>query len=414
MSIKISMSVMLASSLVLSYIVKAHAAEPLKQDMQPPSINVSKTEQISVISVIASKTLREIANARTFIAQNQPDKALSALNHANDYLQLAPTVSPESQIKNQVWIAKKHLEREPGKNAKTDLVPALMAFNETQMTPALSQAKDAISNACDALDKGNNTLALRHLNKADQLLVVKTFDNPLAQTSQSVQSAQQYLQQKNLKEADAVLMKAENSLAYIPLIEEPPATTASRNVKDAIKEAAEANYKAAQVSLSNAQQWLRRSAQTSDLKLREASQGISQDLESLKQNLKTSASGVQDKFNVINPRLEILAEYEREHWALMLRKLPDEEKQSREKLLQARYQLALAQITTTGTKTEELLNNTIEALQTAVLKAPALDKPQIEAIEKQVTLIKQGLQSKEPLEESYGQVLEKLDRVIER
>lgn len=145
----------------------------------------------ATISSTAVKALRHIADARGALLGDKPDseKAGAQLGQAEKLLDIIQAALPTSEIKDRIWVAKKHLEYEDTREVLPDLVPIYASLEELVDFVPSARARTHLDKAKQALEKGDKPEAVEQLQAADDAMLYMEADLPLSSTRHLVEQA---------------------------------------------------------------------------------------------------------------------------------------------------------------------------------------------------------------------------------
>lgn len=201
----------------------------------------------SAISSAGSKVLRHIAQARADIYANDVESAKTELGKTEKLLSIIQTSLPTSEIKDRIWVAKKHLEYEDTQQVIPDLIPIYTSLDELVDFMPIDSAKDRLDQAKQHLQSGDKEQAKKSLEETDAALHYTEIDLPLATTRQLVAQADAYLNENKLDAAEKSLKAAEDGVVFLTLGIEQPLFTAKNLLWQAT-----AHYKAGDKSMAKA------------------------------------------------------------------------------------------------------------------------------------------------------------------
>jgi hypothetical protein len=190
-----------------------------------PEKTISPQEE-SVISSAGAKVLRHIAQARADIHNKDIEGAKTALGQAEKLLDIIQASVPTTKIKDQIWVAKKHLEYEDTQEVLPDLIPIYTSLDELVDTMPVEAAKKHLDQAKEQLKSGDNGKASKALEATAAALQYTEIDLPLGTTQKLVSLAKTDLDKGNTEDAANTLKSAEDNVVFLSAAIEQPLFTA--------------------------------------------------------------------------------------------------------------------------------------------------------------------------------------------
>jgi len=219
------------------------------------SVNPEKTispQEEAVISSAGAKVLRHIAQARADIHNKDIEGAKSALGQADKLLDIIQASVPTTKIKDQIWVAKKHLEYEDTQEVLPDLIPIYASLDELVNTMPVDAAKKNLDQAKEQLKSGDNGKAGKALEATAAALQYTEVDLPLGTTRQLVSRAKTALDKGNTEDAAKALKSAEDNVVFLSAAIEQPLFTAKALIWQTVLDLDSANMDLAKADLKGA------------------------------------------------------------------------------------------------------------------------------------------------------------------
>jgi hypothetical protein len=208
--------------------------------------------------------LRHIAQARADLRNKDADAAKTQLDKAETLFKIIEASMPVNQVKDRIWVAKKHLEYEDSQEVMPDLVPIYSSLDELVDFMPVEQAKQHMDKAKEHLKHNNKQKAIEELDATDAALVYTEVDLPLKLTRQRVASAKADITKGKLDQAEKTLKSAEESVSVISVDVEEPLTVAKSSLWSAIRNYSAQAYDKTKADLEKAIQYLQTAAQSAD------------------------------------------------------------------------------------------------------------------------------------------------------
>jgi hypothetical protein len=216
-----------------------------------PGKTINPQEE-AVISSAGAKVLRHIAQARADIQNKDIEGARTALGQAEKLLDIIQSSVPTTKIKDQIWVAKKHLEYEDTREVLPDLIPIYASLDELVNTMPVEAAKKHLDQAKEQLKAGDNGKARKALEATAAALQYTEIDLPLGTTRQLVSRAETALDKGNTEDAANALKSAEDNVVFLSAAIEQPLFTAKALLWQTVLDLEAANTDLAKADLKGA------------------------------------------------------------------------------------------------------------------------------------------------------------------
>jgi hypothetical protein len=242
------LSPMMLSAPVSAAVDQKSAATIQEKVTVKPDKTINPQEE-SVISSAGAKVLRHIAEARADIHNEDIEGAKTALGQAEKLLDIIQASVPTTKIKDQIWVAKKHLEYEDTQEVLPDLIPIYASMDELVDTMPVEVAKKRLDQAKEQLKSGDNVKASKALEATAAALQYTEIDLPLGTTQQLVSRAKTALDKGNTANA---LKSAEDNVVFLSAAIEQPLFTAKALLWQTVLDLEAANADLAKADLKGA------------------------------------------------------------------------------------------------------------------------------------------------------------------
>ncbi|MCB1735900.1 MAG: YfdX family protein [Gammaproteobacteria bacterium] len=275
----------------------ARAESVIKEEVNVTAPQRVSAQDEATISASAVKALRHIAAARGELNGDNPDaeKAKAELAQADKLLDIIRAALPTAQIKDRIWVAKKHLEYEDTQAVLPDLIPIYASLDELVDYVPTSQAKQHLDDAKQAMKDGDKAQARENLDATDDALLYVEADLPLHATQTLVDQARADLSKGDTKAADTVLTAAEDNVVLVSFRFDSPLTLAKAALWRANQEylAGESDY--AKADLNDAVKQLEQAAKSGDDITRKAATDLVPEVRELHDAIADTGTGTADE-----------------------------------------------------------------------------------------------------------------------
>lgn len=188
------------------------ATEAVKEVIDVTPIRTDTRAQAEMISTMAVRSLRYIADARGALKAQAYSDASNDLVQSRSLLKMIEHNLPSIRIQDNISIAKKHLDYETAANVEPDLVPIYADIALISDVPTRSMLGRAVDKVKALLKKGNKEGAKDQLKQLEQIFVYSEVSLPVNETEKMVSAAQDKLAKKDYKGANEDLARAEGGL----------------------------------------------------------------------------------------------------------------------------------------------------------------------------------------------------------
>ncbi len=316
-----------------------------KEALVHEQVNANPLSRISpkeegILSSAAAKVLRHIAQARSAIHKKEMETAKSELQQAETLLNIIEAALPTTEVKDRIWIAKKHLEYKDSEEVVPDLIPIYSSLDELVDFMPVKEAQEHLNKAKGHLEKGEKGKAKEALEATDEALVYTEIDLPLAGTRHLVSQALADLTKGDSQGAEKALQGAEKNVVFLSVGVDEPMVSAQSLIWAASQHYASGDKKLARSEVQQAITFLE-AAQKSPDKLTRAEAG---DLLNEAKALEAKMEGGSDLTNDLQHlwhRGRALADRSVEYMSTGWAKLRSHSALKSD-LIEAKYQLSLA------------------------------------------------------------------------
>ena len=407
---KIFIVIILMSMLLIPYYSQAKE----KEDRMLPEITLIGGDPLSSVSGI----LRNIAEARSDLHEDNLSGAKEAVSQAYTDIRFIRTFSPVAQVKNYIWIAKKHLSYEDSESLMKDLIVIHTALSALDKTHYVENVNEYIDKAMKSLEKKDKEAARVELEMANKALGYSGSDLPLLMSEEYIGSAREYLRRNEPQKADQVLKNAEQELQFVVIDLYAPLPQARKSLWISSKHYAEGEYAAAKKDLERAGDYLNKALRSGDAKTGEDAKSLLKDLDVLKNKMEKGEKMDKAAIEGLWERTKALAERDAEYMTVILKKV-EKIDQVKKDLIDARMHILYAE--TYNLTTREYRKATMEIekaeanIKNAMSGADEAVKKQLSAIDNEIQDLKAGVNKKSSaLRMHYRDVEEQLYRLIHK
>ena len=350
----------------------------------------------AVISSAASKVLRHIAEARGQLQGEKPDTqhAQQELDQSEKLLDIIQSALPTTQVKDRIWVAKKHLEYEDSREVLPDLIPIYASLDELVDYMPTGKAKEHLDKAKQALQKGEKTKADEHLQAVDDALLYLEADLPLSATRHLVAQAKADLTKGDSQAADQALMAAENNVVFVSVSIESPLTQAKAALWRARQDNSMGEREYAKADLNEAVNYLEQAAKNEDQIVRKAAVGLVSEVRDVHELLEEGDKSVDARLENSWQRVKALSERSAETISTGWQRLRAEGAGKKD-LIEAKLQLAYARIDHLNAKDDDAAKVDLAAargyLDVAAKQASAAMKTKVEKVAAELAKLDEAL-----------------------
>lgn len=323
----------------------AYAGRAIQEDVTVSPLRQITPQDEATISSTAVKALRHIADARGALLGDKPDseKAGAQLGQAEKLLDIIQAALPTSEIKDRIWVAKKHLEYEDTREVLPDLVPIYASLEELVDFVPSARARTHLDKAKQALEKGDKPEAVEQLQAADDAMLYMEADLPLSSTRHLVEQATAALSKGDTQAADQALKAAEDNVVFVSVSFQAPLTQAKAALYRAMQEYELGDKDLTKADLSAAVKYLERAAQSADKVTREAAADLVSQVRDMHGLIDSGDKGVTARLESAWQRVKAVSERSVEYLSTGWQRLRAEGAGKKD-LIEAKLHLAYARI----------------------------------------------------------------------
>jgi len=384
-------------------------------------VSVSPVKTISVqdeqnISSAATKVLRHIAQARADLKNKDGDAAKAQLDKAGTLLKIIEASMPVNQVKDRIWIAKKHLEYEDSQDVIPDLVPIYSSLDELVDFMPVDMAKQHVDKAKEHLKQNKKEAAIKELNETDAALVYTEVDLPLNITRQRVASAQMEISKGKLDQAEKTLKSAEDSVSSMSVYMDEPLVVAKNSLWSAIRNYSDNAFGEAKEDVSSAIRYLDIAARSADKITQNEAAELAKDARALENKLATQSSDTEKQLNHLWELTAALSERSLQYMSAGWSSLRADSK-IKSDLIDAKLHVTNAKIDRfTGnnvTDARSELNNALSFIGNAVEKSDSVHKPKVEQLQSGVEKLAKAVSSTNTNRQQFDTLEQQMNQLID-
>lgn len=309
-----------------------------------PGRQISPQDE-TTISSTAVKVLRHIADARGALRGDKPDTEMAGnqLDQTEKLFDIIQAALPTTQVKDRIWVAKKHLEYEDSREVVPDLVPIYASLDELVDYVPTAQAKAHLDKAKQAMEKGDKSEAVEQLEAVDDALLYVEADLPLRSTRHLVDQARTALGKADTKAADLALKAAEDNVVFVSISLQSPLTQAKAALYRARQDFELGEKEFAKADLNAAVSYLESAAKNGDQLTQEAVGDLVSEVRGLNGLIDTDSEGFTTKLETAWHRVKAMSERSAEYISTGWQRLRAEGAGKKD-LIEAKLRLAYARI----------------------------------------------------------------------
>jgi hypothetical protein len=319
---------------------------------QPPLFSWTvTTEEAHFVSSAAMEALRHVAQARAdiyegkMLGQNRKEiaRAMQQINKADSLLSTIRYVSPATELRDRIWVARKHLEFDTSQAVLEDLVPIYSSLQEAARYIPAEEVKQHLDEAKRSLQRNNKRVAGQELNAAEKLIIYSQIDLPVYAARQNISQARVDLASNKLDQAQQALKRVEGSVMFLSESTESPLTRAQGSLGDAVKQYAVNARDVAKADVTTAVGYLQAAAADSDKLTRDAIVSLVADAKALEAKIDKGEHDTGAALTALWQRVKALSEHRTEHASIKWR-VPSSNAQLTSDLVEAKLHVLNADI----------------------------------------------------------------------
>ena len=183
---------------------------------------IETTAAAEVIAAEGGRILRDIAEARASMHRDYLLRAERDVDRADRKLDVIEQSIPTAEVRQRIWVARRHLDYAEIQEVTGDLIPIYAAVEQVESLAPADSIRDHLDRAKRHLEKEDRKAAGRELARADQELLFVEVDLPLSSTRHHLAEAREALAMSDRDRASAFLQQAEDDLVFLTGIVRSP------------------------------------------------------------------------------------------------------------------------------------------------------------------------------------------------
>ena len=223
----------------------------------PPSANTPAAE---LIVAQGGRILRDIAEARAEVHRGYSLPVERDIDRADRMLDVIEESMPTAEVRQRIWVARRHLEYAEIQEVKSDLVPIYVALERVESLVPADSIRRHLDRANRHLENGDRKAAERQLARADQELLFVDVDLPLSSTRRHLAEAREALALGDHERTDADLQRAESDLAFLTGFARSPLESARWSLSEAAAACTSGDFEGAERYVTLARQSVERAS----------------------------------------------------------------------------------------------------------------------------------------------------------
>jgi cellobiose-specific phosphotransferase system component IIA len=380
----------------------------------PPQITFTAGYPLLSISGV----LRSIAQARGDIHDNKLQSAREALNDAHLQIEFIRESSPVTQVRDYIWVARKHLSLGDTEKAVQDLTAINLALGNLGETRFVAHARKFINRAMTSLEKKDKEGVGLELELTDKALECSGVDSSPSAAEGFITSAQGYLSQNEPEEAGRALRNAEDELQFVVIDLYTPLPKAREAILASKKNFADQEFGAARKKLDEAGHYLKKAITEGDDLAKAEAGRLLKDLAPLRVEVGKKAKGTDEHMESLWERVKALAERDAEYAVLVVRKA-EKVNPVQKDIINAKMYVLYAEsyhLTAGDSRKAQAEIDKAEAyLKNALSRADEATKPRLSEIEKELNGLRSELNERnEKVTDRYRHIEEELSHLIRK
>ena len=247
----------------------------------PADIQRAATPAQEGMSVLATKVLHRIVEARAAIHSGESKRAEGELQEALALIERIKAVRPSTSVADHIWVTRKQLDYAEPHEVALSLIPIEISLSDLAEIYSVQRAERYLKETKTHLDRGDTEAARRELAQLKDSLAQTEVDLPLTSTEQHVGTAFAELAEGRLEEADQALQNAEAGVRFVSLGNSAPLAKSRRALWQAMENYAAGHHDAVAADLTRALDWLEKVKAHNDPETRREAQRLHTDIDEL-------------------------------------------------------------------------------------------------------------------------------------
>jgi len=274
-------------------------------DIRPGRIET--TAAAEVIAAEGGRILRDIAQARANIHWDYPLRAEGDIDRADRMLDVIEESMPTAEVRQRIWVARRHLDYAEIQEVTSDLVPIYAAVEQVESLAPADSIRGHVDRAKRHLEKEDRKAAGRELARADQELLLVEVDLPLSSTRRHLAEAREALAMVERDRAAAYLRQAEDDLVFLTGLARSPLGAARWSLAKAVAGYTKGDIEGAEHYLTLTRRSVERARDNASEASRSTLKDVAGELRDLEGRLATRRADALDELERLADRVRVLA-----------------------------------------------------------------------------------------------------------
>jgi YfdX protein len=370
-----------------------------------------------IMAFNSAKALPHLASARKDIVRNNIPGAQSEVGQALTLIDEMKSRFPVIRLEELIAAARIRLSYEEPKLALAYLELITPALANIQEPAASSEATEALERAKAFLKNSDKEAADHELAALEEVLNFKTAARPAGLVEKYLLAAEAQLDKSQPENADRSIEAAEDSLRFLAVKVDTPMFQAKQSLWQATLDYTAGRWSAAKADLGRASALLEQAVKTASTDSRVEIRSLDRDVHELIKKTAQDEQILGDSISGLWRRSESLADRAFDYQVAAWEKLQSAGTGS-EDLIEAKLHVAYAEIDEFTSRDKQKSETELEKAESYIGQAiPQMSgkaKPELEKVEKELTLAKTEIRKDEPgQKERYAAIKDTLSSLIQ-
>jgi len=269
---------------------------------------IESTGAAGVIAAEGGRILRDIAEARADIHRDYLLRAEGDIDGADRMLDVIEQSMPTAEVRQRIWVARRHLDCAEIQEVTGDLAPIYAAVEQVESLAPADSIRGHVDRAKRHLEKRDRKAAGRELARADQELLFVEVDLPVSSTRRHLAEAREALAMLERERAAAYLRQAEDDLVFLTGVARSPLGAARWSLAKAVAGYTKGDIEGAKQYLTLTRRSVERARGNASEASRSTLKEVAGELRDLEGGLSTQRADALDELQRLADRVRGLAD----------------------------------------------------------------------------------------------------------
>jgi hypothetical protein len=267
---------------------------------------IETTPAAELIAAEGGRILRDIAEAQADIHRDYPLRAERDIDRADRMLDAIEQSVPTAEVRQRIWVARRHLDYAEIQEVTGDLAPIYAALEQVDSFAPADSIRGHLDRATRHLEKGDRKAAGHQLARGDQELLFVEVDLPVSSTRRHLAEAREALAMGERHRAAAYLRHAEDDLMFLTGVARSPLGAARWSLAKAVAGYMKGDIQGAEHYVTLARQLVERASNDASATSHSSLKTFADELRGIEGGLAAHRAGALDELERLADRVRAL------------------------------------------------------------------------------------------------------------